>query len=154
MWRLHIVGEGPELSTVKTHIRRLGLGPRVTVEQGWLPSLRMPPFYRQLDVLVLPSRSRPNWVEQFGRVLIEAMACGVPVVGSDCGEIPYVVGDAGLVFPEDSAEALRECLAQLMGDPDLWSRLARRGRERVLNHFTQRTIAAKTVTVYRELAGR
>jgi glycosyltransferase involved in cell wall biosynthesis len=153
-WRLHIVGEGPERDAFKTQIRRLGLGPRVTFEEGWLPSLRMPPFYRKLDALVLPSRSQPNWVEQFGRVLIEAMACGVPVVGSDCGEIPNVIGDAGLVFPEDDAEALRECLMRLMRDADLWSSLARRGRERVLNQFTQRKIAARTVAVYRELADR
>jgi glycosyltransferase involved in cell wall biosynthesis len=151
MWRLHIVGEGPERGAIETQVRRLGLGPRVTFEEGWLPSLRMPAFYRQLDALVLPSRSQPNWVEQFGRVLIEAMACGVPVVGSNCGEIPNVIGEAGLVFPEDDAETLRECLRQLMRDLDLWSSLARRGRERVLNHFTQKRIAAKTVAVYREL---
>jgi glycosyltransferase involved in cell wall biosynthesis len=154
IWRLHIVGMGPEQGTLKTQARRFGLDPLVTFEEGWLPSLRMPPFYRQLDALVLPSRSRPNWVEQFGRVLIEAMACGVPVVGSDCGEIPNVIGDAGLVFPEDNAEALGECLMRLMREPDLWLNLARRGRERVLNHFTQKEIAAKTVTVYRELIDR
>jgi len=45
-----------------------------------------------LDVLVLPSRSRSFWKEQFGRVLIEAMACGVPVIGSSSGEIPNVIG--------------------------------------------------------------
>jgi glycosyltransferase involved in cell wall biosynthesis len=151
VWRLHVVGDGPEQGPLKSQVRRLGLGPVVTFEEGWLPSLRMPAFYRQLDALVLPSRSRPNWVEQFGRVLIEAMACGVPVVGSDCGEIPKVISDAGLVFPEDDSEALRECLKRLMRNPDLWSSLARRGRERVLSHFTQRKIAARTVAVYREL---
>ena len=46
---------------------------------------------------MLPSLTRPNWKEQFGRVLVEAMACGVPVVGSDSGEIPRVIGEAGLV---------------------------------------------------------
>jgi glycosyltransferase involved in cell wall biosynthesis len=151
-WRLHIVGEGPQQGAIKTQVRRLGLGPHVTFEEGWLPSLRMPAFFRQLDALVLPSRSRPNWVEQFGRVLIEAMACGVPVIGSDCGEIPNVIGDAGLLFPEDDAEALRACLTRLMRDPGLWSSLARRGRERVLNHFTQKAVAARTVAIYRELA--
>jgi glycosyltransferase involved in cell wall biosynthesis len=151
LWRLYIVGKGSEQAAIKTQIRRLGLEPRVTLEEGWLPSLRMPPFYRQLDALVLPSRSRPNWVEQFGRVLIEAMACGVPVIGSDCGEIPNVIGDAGLVFPENDAAALRACLTKLMRDPSLWSNLARRGRERVIDHFTQKKIAAKTVAVYRQL---
>jgi glycosyltransferase involved in cell wall biosynthesis len=87
----------------------------------------------------------------FGRVLIEAAACGVPVVGSDCGEIPNVVGDAGLIFPEGDADALRQHLMRLMRDSDLWADLARRGRERVLAHFTQAQVAAQTVAVYREL---
>jgi glycosyltransferase involved in cell wall biosynthesis len=90
-------------------------------------------------------------VEQFGRVLIEAMACGVPVVGSDCGEIPHVIGDAGLVFPENDAAALRSCLVQLMREPETASRLVRQGRERVLQQFTQESIAARTVAVYREI---
>jgi glycosyltransferase involved in cell wall biosynthesis len=150
VWRLRVVGHGPEEERLKAQVRQLGLSHRVTFE-GWLPSVRMPAFYRELDALVLPSRSRPNWVEQFGRVLIEAMACAVPVIGSDCGEIPHVIGDAGLVFPEDDAAALRAALTQVMRDVELWSDLARRGRERILNHFTQERIAAKTVAVYRQM---
>ncbi len=150
VWRLAIVGTGPERERLGRLARRLGLSDRVSFE-GDIPSTRMPAFYRELDVLVVPSRSRPNWIEQFGRVLIEAMACGVPVIGSDCGEIPNVVGDAGMIFPEDDAAALRECLVCLRRDPDLWVDLARRGRERVLARFTQAQIAAQTVAVYREL---
>jgi glycosyltransferase involved in cell wall biosynthesis len=130
----------------------LGLGNSVSFRE-WVPSTRVPTFYRNLDVLVLPSRSRSNWVEQFGRVLIEAMACGVPVVGSDCGEIPNVVGDAGLIFPEGDVDALRACLARLMESSELRAALASRGRERVLTHFTQAQVAVQTVAVYRELAG-
>jgi len=147
-WRLAIVGAGPERDCLEAFARRLGLADRVFFER-WVPSLRMPAFYRELDALVLPSRSRPNWIEQFGRVLIEAMACGVPVVGSDCGEIPNVVGDAGLIFPEGDTGALRECLVHLMRELDLWMDLAQRGRERVLAHFTQAQVAAQTVAVYR-----
>jgi len=154
LWRLHIVGEGPERDAIQTQVLRMGLESRVTFEKGWLPSLRMPAFYGQLDALVLPSRTRPNWIEQFGRVLIEAMACGVPVIGSDCGEIPNVIGDAGLVFPEDDAPALRAHLEELMRGPELWSSLSRRGRERVLTHFTQRAVAAQTMSVYQQMVGR
>ena len=150
VWRLAVVGAGPEQERLQALARRLGLADRVSFE-GVIPSTRMPAFYRELDVLVLPSRSQSNWVEQFGRVLIEAMACGVPVAGSDCGEIPHVVDDAGLIFPEGNAAALGECLARLMGDPGLWETLARQGRERVLAHFTQAQVAAQTVAVYREL---
>lgn len=55
---------------------------------GQVDSEAMPAFYQQLDVLVLPSRTLAHWKEQFGRVLTEAMACAVAVIGSDSGEIP------------------------------------------------------------------
>jgi glycosyltransferase involved in cell wall biosynthesis len=111
----------------------------------------MPEFYHRLDALVLPSRSRPNWMEQFGRVLIEAMACGVPVVGADSGEIPHVIDGAGLTFPEGDVGALRARLEQLMSQPHLRADLIRRGRARVLDQYTQARVAAETVTVYREM---
>ena len=151
VWRLSIVGAGPEQQQLEVLSQRLELTDRVSFE-GCLPSTRLPAFYRELDALVLPSRSQPNWTEQFGRVLIEAMSCGIPVVGSDCGEIPNVVGDAGLIFPEDNAEALQECLTRLMRDDSLWTTLVQRGRKRVLSRFTQAQIAADTVAVYREMA--
>jgi glycosyltransferase involved in cell wall biosynthesis len=113
----------------------------------------MPAYYHQLDTLVVPSRTRPNWKEQFGRVLVEAMASGVPVVGSDSGEIPHVIGDAGLIFPEGQADVLRAHLARLLGNADLRTDLARRGRERVLERFTQAQVAAQTYQVYRSVLG-
>jgi len=150
-WRVAIVGAGPERQSLERAARVLGLEDRVSFE-GYLPSTRMPAFYRTLDALVVPSQSRPNWVEQFGRVIIEAMATGVPVVGSSCGEIPRVVGDAGLTYPEGDKEALRGCLSRLMRDDGLWSDLARRGRDRVVSRFTQAEIARQTVEVYRRMA--
>jgi glycosyltransferase involved in cell wall biosynthesis len=114
----------------------------------------MPAHLRRLHALVLPSLTRPNWKEQFGRVLIEAMACGVPVVGSDSGEIPNVIGEAGLVFPEGDAEALRAALARLRDDRDLWGHLAVAGRARVLAEFTHAQVAQKTYRVYREMLDR
>jgi glycosyltransferase involved in cell wall biosynthesis len=108
-------------------------------------------FYRTLDVLVLPSLSQPNWVEQFGRVLTEAMACGVPVVGSRSGEIPWVIGDAGRIFPEGDAGALAAILTELSSDPAQRSALAAAGRARVLSHFTQAQVASATAVVYREM---
>ncbi|MCL7453936.1 MAG: glycosyltransferase family 4 protein [Anaerolineae bacterium] len=149
-WRAYIQGSGPERDALQAQARQLGLGQRVSFDE-WIPSAQMPGYYRQLDVLVLPSRTRPNWKEQFGRVLVEAMACGVPVVGSDSGEIPNVIGDAGLVFPEDDAAALRQHLADLLLDPGLRLELAQRGRERVLAHYTQAQVAAQTYQVYQEI---
>ncbi len=149
-WRLRILGSGPQKAPLEKLATELGIAERVRFEEP-IPSTQMPDYYSQLDALVLPSLTRPNWKEQFGRVLIEAMACGVPVVGSDSGEIPNVIGDAGLVFAEGDAQALQGKLAQLMTDSALREELARRGRERVLAHYTQAQVAAKTYHVYREL---
>jgi len=151
-WRLRILGSGPQRSHLEGLAAELGIAERVRFE-GPIPSTQMPGYYNQLNALVLPSLSRPNWKEQFGRVLIEAMACGVPVVGSDSGEIPNVIGEAGLVFAEGDVQALRARLSQLMADPALREQLAQRGRDRVLAHYTQAQVAAKTYQVYHELLG-
>ena len=149
-WQLRLLGSGPERPRLEKLAAELGIAEWVRFESPIL-STQMPGYYPQLDVLVLPSLTRRNWKEQFGRVLIEAMACGVPVVGSDSGEIPHVIGEAGLVFPEGNERALRDRLSQLMADMALRDELARRGRERVLAHYTQAQVAAKTYQVYREL---
>ncbi|NPV67883.1 MAG: glycosyltransferase family 4 protein [Anaerolineae bacterium] len=151
-WRLDIVGGGPERAALERLTATLGLRERVTFT-GPLPSAEMPAFYRQLDVLALPSLTRPNWKEQFGRVLVEAMACGVVPVGSDSGAIPEVIGDAGLIVPEGDAPALADALRHLIDHDTLRRELARKGRERVLARFTQEQIAAQTVAVYREMLG-
>ncbi|MBN1137353.1 MAG: glycosyltransferase [Anaerolineae bacterium] len=151
-WRAYVLGSGPAGEALEAQAQELGLASRVTFDK-WMPSTQMPAYYRQLDALVLPSRTRSNWKEQFGRVLVEAMACGVPVISSDCGELPNVVGDAGLVFPEGQAEALRVHLVRLLGDPELRADLAHCGRERVLAHYTQAQIAAQTYGVYQTVLG-
>lgn len=150
IWRLHIAGDGPERPGLEQLARELGIDERVYFD-GVIPSDQMPAYLGQLDALVLSSRTIPNWKEQFGRVLVEAMACEVVVVGSDCGEIPNVIGDAGLIFPEDDVNALSECLQSLHRDDDLRIRLAKMGRQRILDNYTQQSVAEKTVAVYRKM---
>jgi glycosyltransferase involved in cell wall biosynthesis len=150
IWRIQIAGDGPARRELERLAVELGIQDRVHFD-GVIASNQMPAYLRQLDVLVLPSRALPNWKEQFGRILVEAMACGVPVIGSDSGEIPNVIGDAGLIFPEDNVKALHNHLLTLLKDETLRRRLEQAGRERVLNHYTQEQIAAKTVDVYREM---
>lgn len=151
-WRVRITGEGPEKRPLITLARELGIADRVQFE-GTIGSAEMPAFLRQIDVLVLASRTLPNWKEQFGRVLVEAMASGVPVIGSDSGEIPHVIGEAGLIFPEDDEQALLEHLRTLMHDGDARRQLAENGRWRVMAQYTQRQVAEKTVAVYRKMVG-
>jgi len=149
-WQATFLGSGPEAPEIPRQAAALGIADRVTV-RDWLPSTQMPEFYREIDVLVLPSRTRSNWTEQFGRVLIEAMACEVTVVGSGSGEIPHVIGEAGIVFSEDDASALSEALQDLIVSPERRRLLGRQGRERVLKHYTQQRVAEATLAVYREI---
>lgn len=151
--RVDLLGAGPARAGLVKLARELNLDERVTFGD-WLPSRQLPAYLHRLDALVVASRTRPNWKEQFGRVLIEAMACGVPVVGSTCGEIPNVIGEAGLIFPEEDVRALAEHLRALQCDSALRSSLAERGRARVLAHYTQAQIAAQTVAVYRQVAAQ
>jgi glycosyltransferase involved in cell wall biosynthesis len=112
-------------------------GSRARVVNG-LTHEQMASAYAQLDVLVLPSHTTPTWKEQFGRVIVEALWCGVPVVGSDSGEIPWLIRltEGGLVFPEGNREALRAHLSTLRASPELRRRLASAGRATVERLFT------------------
>ncbi len=150
-WRLLLLGSGPLAAELRRLAAELGIGERVEIRPA-VPSTAVAQHLLALDVLVLPSLSRPNWKEQFGRVLVEAMACEVPVVGSDSGEIPHVIGNAGLVYPEGDAGALRERLATLQADPAARRRLGQAGRERVLAQYTHERIAEAYAAVYREVA--
>lgn len=149
-WRLLLVGSGPQLPALQARIAREGLAGSVAFQPP-VPSTEMPARYHDIDAFVLPSLTRPNWKEQFGRVLIEAMSSGVPVVGSDSGAIPDVLGDAGLIFPEGDVDALAGCLRQLQADAGLRDCLAQKGRARVLARYTHTQIAAATVEVYRQM---
>jgi glycosyltransferase involved in cell wall biosynthesis len=104
-------------------------GSRVRVLRG-LAHEQMASAYALMDVLVLPSHTTPTWKEQFGRVIVEALWCGVPVVGSDSGEIPWLIGltGGGLLYPEGEVAALAGCLERLRAEPALAHELAAAGR--------------------------
>ncbi len=150
IWRVLIVGEGPERPNLQRLTVDLHIDDRVHFEKT-IPSAQMPAFLQQLDVLVLSSRTLPNWKEQFGRVLIEAMACQIPIIGSDSGEIPNVIGDAGLIFAEEDVAGLYKHLLKLMQSEEERQRFGQAGRRRVIEKYTQDQIAARTVAVYREM---
>lgn len=147
---LWLIGDGPQRAALQSLARGLGISERIR----WVPPVspeQMPELLAQVNVVVLPSRTTPVWKEQFGRILVEAMACGVPVVGSDSGAIPEVVGDAGLIFPEGNAEALTRLLERLRRSPELQARCAERGLARS-KLYTQEAIAEQTVAFYQKWA--
>jgi glycosyltransferase involved in cell wall biosynthesis len=146
-WRLRLVGSGPHLGALESLAERLKVRDRLD-HLPWIDSAGMPAQYHHLDVLAIPSLTRLNWKEQFGRVITEAMSSGVPVIGSDSGAIPDVIGQAGVIVPEGEIDALTEALRRLRDDPGERLRLVAAGRARVLAHFTHAQVAAATVEVY------
>ena len=150
-WRCAIVGDGPERTALELAADNLGIADRVAF-RGAVPHREVEGLVRGLDVLVLPSRTTRRWAEQFGHVLLEAMAAGAVVVGSDSGAIPEVVGEAGVIFPEGDAQALARIIEELAGDPDRRSRLRVAGGERAAE-FTHEHIARRLIRFWKEALG-
>jgi glycosyltransferase involved in cell wall biosynthesis len=148
--RLVLLGSGPERDALEQAAHDAGIADRAILK-GNVHSRDMARWLPAFDVLVLPSLTLPGWKEQFGRILIEAMACGIPVVGSSSGEIPRVIGDAGIVVPEGDSGALADALRSLLNSSILRAQLGERGRARVLEHYTNQKIASETVRFYQHV---
>jgi glycosyltransferase involved in cell wall biosynthesis len=132
---LLIAGNGSERDRLAQAAATAGVGDRVHL-LGSLDHAALVAALSAGDVWVVPSETRSNWREQFGRIAVEAMACENAVVVSDSGELPRVVGAAGRVFPEGEAAALAAVLTDLLADPAACAALAAAGRARVLAYFT------------------
>jgi glycosyltransferase involved in cell wall biosynthesis len=148
-WRLLIVGDGPERAAIERRIAELGIADRCEIT-GAVPYDDTPTYFNKLDALVVPTITTARIREQFGRVIVEAMACKVPVIGSTCGAIPEVIGEAGIVVPENDPEILSNRLQQLMRDRDLCEGLGEEGRRRVEEHYTWDRVAEGIYETYRE----
>jgi glycosyltransferase involved in cell wall biosynthesis len=144
------VGSGPFEATLRERATAKGVASRVHLLPG--RSLNeLPPLMNAFDVLALPSRTTQRWKEQFGRVIIEAHACGTPVIGSSSGAIPDVVGAGGLVFQEQQPDDLARAITKLMTDPGQCRALGEAGRRQVELNYTWRHVARRMHDIYREL---
>jgi len=141
--RLICVGSGPLKA-------RLNAIPDIMIGTA-IGGYKMASFYQIMDVLVLPSRTTPNWKEQFGNTLTEAMACGVSVIGSDSGEIPNTIGNAGFLFPEGDISSLVGILYALYSCQEIRKKYGLLGRRRVLENYSAKKIAEKTLKTYEKL---
>jgi glycosyltransferase involved in cell wall biosynthesis len=149
-FNLLLVGSGKLKHKIEAEGRRLGLLEKIRIVDS-ISSSQVPYYLNCMDCLVLPSRTTRKWKEQFGRVLTEAMSCEVPVIGSDSGEIPNVIGDCGLVFKEGDVDDLSSKITLLINNPGLRGGLAKKGRQRVLDNFTQEKAARDTYKIYQKM---
>ena len=147
-WNVLFVGGGALLPRIES--LRLQHPSRVRLERDVRHS-DMPGYLRAMDVLCAPSRTTARWKEQFGRMLIEAMACGVPVVGSDSGEIPYVVQDAGMVVSETDLAEWTASLDRLIADSSIRAQLAASGLARARSEFSWPVVARRHLRFFDEV---
>ncbi|MEL7359456.1 MAG: hormogonium polysaccharide biosynthesis glycosyltransferase HpsO [Cyanobacteria bacterium J06560_6] len=157
-WKLLLLGRGELKEQLQQLATDLGIAERIIWIES-VPHADVPRYINLMDTLILPSEttyqfktlSAVGWKEQFGHVIIEAMACRVPVIGSDSGEIPHVIQQDGLVFPEGDADALCEKIGLLINQPDTQHELAEKGYQRAMREYTNRALATKQLDFYKTL---
>ncbi len=148
-FELLIIGNG-ERKIFESLAAELGIKEK-TVFIYAVPNYKLPIIYSKMDILVLPSLTTDRWKEQFGRVLIEAMACGTAVVGSSSGEIPNIIGNAGFIFEEGNLSTLSKILEELASNSNLREKLGEMGRNRVLQNFTWSSITERLCSIYKDI---
>lgn len=150
-WSLLLLGSGEYQDRIQAW----------AAQQGWMERVRIklarhdevPRYLGCMDLMVAPSQTMKNWREQFGRMIIEAFACGVPVIGSDSGEIPYIIGTAGRIVPEGDVAAWAKTISQLLDDPQDRKRMRSLGLSRATQYSTA-TVAEQYQQYYHWLVSQ
>ncbi len=146
---LLFVGSGPFQATLEQQAAELRLTERVRFLPP-RPQDELPQVMNALDTLVLPSRTTPRWKEQFGRVIIEAQACETPVIGSNSGAIPDVVGDGGMIFPEGDSQTLAKAILTLYSAPEEARERGKAGRRQAEECYTWEHVAERMWEIYKQ----
>ena len=133
-FKVVLVGDGDQRGELQEWLKQPHLSGQAHFT-GPLPHQKLLATYPQFDVVVLPSITTPHAVEQFGRVLAEAMAWEVPVIGSRSGAIPETIGKAGLVVPEGDSVALAAAIGRLASEKSLQRSLGNEGFKQYLGHY-------------------
>ena len=145
-----VLGAGP----MESELRAWSAGHRhpvqllTTVTHGEVPR-----YLRAGDILAAPSETRSNWREQLGRMLLEGLASGLAVIGSNSGEIPHVIGDAGLVVPEGDVRAWSEAIGSLLDSPGLIQDLSHRARTRAETVYAWPIIGRRLIQFFDQVVG-
>ena len=142
-----IIGSGPMRGELELWSELPSLAGRVHLLDT-KPAEELSRYLNCMDVLVVPSQTTRHWKEQYGRVIGEAMACGVPVVGSDSGAIPEVVDSAGLIVPEDDTSALAHALQTAIFDKEKRTGLIQKGLQRVEEELSVTIMSQRLLDFY------
>ena len=151
--KILILGNGPYKDQLDSMISTMGLKEWFDF-RSFVPSSEVASYMHSLNALCLPSRTRPNWKEQFGRVLVEAMAAESLVIGSSSGEIPRVIGEDGIVFEENNPQSLKQALLLCIDDHDLTKRLTSNAKRKAKLKYTHEAIASEFFGYFKEILGQ
>jgi glycosyltransferase involved in cell wall biosynthesis len=150
-WRALFLGGGPGEAALRAWAERHGDRVRVCTD---VTHDRVPAYLNAMDVLCAPSQTTTTWKEQFGRMVVEAFASGVPFIGSDSGEIPHVVGDAGVIVGEKDVSGWVRAVAELLQNPPRRQELAGRGLERARMEFAWPVVARRYLEFFDSILAR
>ena len=149
--RLRMVGSGPLRGDLIKRAQEWGIREKLTIEDKIYSE--MPKVYQEVDLFVLPSIFKKDWQEQFGMVLVEAMACGVPVIATRSGATAEVMDEAGVLVTPGNASELSETIMKFLKDEKLRNDLSVKGRRRAEAEYDCQKVALKIEKLYREVIG-
>jgi glycosyltransferase involved in cell wall biosynthesis len=148
-WRLRVVGTGPVHEALEQQAQRLGLSARIEW-LGALPREQVQRLWHEVDVMIAPSRSTPDWVEPSGAIVLQAMAHGVAPVVSRCGALPDVVGESGLIVDEGDLAGLTRAIQGFVAEPRRCREVGNAAREHVLEQYGDGPVAERAVFLWRK----
>ncbi len=146
--KLRIIGKGSLRNYIVRRRKEWGISGKIIIEEKSYNE--MPNVYQKADIFVLPSKPTRFWSEQFGMVLIEAMASGLPVITTRSGSIPEVVDEAGILVKPGDSKSLYAGFTSLLESPALRKKLSKAGRERVIKNFDRQKVAKKIENIYQQ----
>ncbi len=152
-WDLVFIGKGSHKEQLEQAILHHNLHERSFIIDP-VPHEQVAGLINNIDILVLPSYDTPHWREQFGHVIVEAMACGVAVIGSNAGEIPYVIDIFGLIFEQKNTQSLLAQLKTLMQDDGLRQALGQQGLNHARTKYSHQAIAEQTYACWMDILNK
>lgn len=149
-WRALFVGAGQSEQALRAWAQQHGDRVRICTD---VAHDQVPAYLNAMDVLCAPSQTTATWKEQFGRMIIEAFASGLAIIGSDSGEIPHVVGDAGVIVEERDEAGWTRAIAALLEDGPRRAELAALGVQRAHTEFAWPVIARRYLDFFESILG-